>query len=28
MLALTWPTPRKSRLLLGRARALREEVQR
>jgi len=28
MLALTWPTPRKSRLLLGRARALREDVQR
>lgn len=28
MVALTWPTARKSQLLLGRARALREDVQR
>jgi hypothetical protein len=28
MILLTWPTARKSQLLLGRARALREDVER
>jgi hypothetical protein len=27
MVVLTWPTARKSQLLLGRARALREDVE-